>query len=298
MQRIAIATSSEHPHGHEDDRSLFDALGPLGLHPQPVIWNDPAVAWERFDAVWVRTTWDYYLRYPEFLAWLQRLDAAGVVVCNRTAVLRWNADKRYLLELGNAGVSIVPSRLAPADELAASVRACPWPKVVVKPTVSAGAWHTVVADRDADGLDARLAGLPDNLEYLIQPCLDAVAADGEWSLLYFGGVLSHCVLKRTAPGDFRVQARHGGTAELAAPPAVALQAAEDLFTVLDRSGRRDLAVARVDGVVDDGRFLLMEVELIEPQLFLSLIPEAGLTAARQFRDWLRRQSGGGARVVI
>lgn len=298
MQRIAIATSSEHPHGHEDDRPLFDALAPLGLLPQPVIWNDPAVAWERYDAVWVRTTWDYYLRYPEFLAWLARLDAAGVVVCNRTSVLRWNADKRYLLELGHAGVSTVPSRLAQADELAAIVRACPWPRVVVKPTVSAGAWHTVVVDRDAGDLDARLAGLPDTLEYLVQPCLDVVSADGEWSLLYFGGVLSHCVLKRTAPGDFRVQASHGGSAELAAPPALALKAAEDLFTVLDRSGRRDLAVARVDGVVDDGRFLLMEVELIEPQLFLSLIPEAGLTAARQFRDWLRRQSGGGARVVI
>lgn len=298
MQRIAIATCAEHPHGHADDQPLFDALGPLGLHPEPVIWSDPAVAWEHYDAVWVRTIWDYYRHYPEFLGWLRRLDAAGVVVCNRTEVLRWNADKRYLLELERDGVAIVPTRLCDGAAPADGIRRCPWPQVVVKPTVSAGAWHTVTAARDAPDLDARLGDLPHGRDYLVQPFLDAVRTDGEWSLVHFGGVLSHAVLKRAAPGDFRVQPRHGGSAVLAPPPACARHAAAQLFEVLARRGRGDLAVARVDGVVADGRFLLMEVELIEPQLFLSLIPEAGLTAARQFRAWLHRRSGGGAPVVV
>src|SRR5690348_5799430 len=138
--RLALATSVLVPGIHSDDAHLAACLHARDVEPVACVWNDPAVDWAGFDAVLVRTTWDYFQHYAAFLQWLDRLP---VPLINDRALVRWNSDKRYLLDLAGQGVDIIPTRLAAAAELLACTRAMAGQELIVKPTVSGTAWHTV-----------------------------------------------------------------------------------------------------------------------------------------------------------
>ncbi|GAA2823105.1 hypothetical protein [Kribbella solani] len=268
-QRIAIATSAGYAELHPDERPLLDALRAAGLDPVVEVWTDPSVTWSAYDAVLLRTVWDYFLRYAEFTEWLALLDKSGVPVLNDTEQVRWNSDKQYLLELREKGVAIVPSQVAAGACLREVVAGLTGQEIVIKPTVSGNALHTVRALAGSPELDQALAELPD-LVYLVQPFLPEIQSAGEWSLLFFDGEFSHAVVKRPAAGDYRVQESYGGQVIPTDPPADVLATAQ---AALSASGPTPL-YARVDGVVVNGRFLLMEIELIEPYLFLPQSPTA------------------------
>jgi glutathione synthase/RimK-type ligase-like ATP-grasp enzyme len=272
--RIALATSADHADLHPDDLSLAAALRTAGLDPVAEVWTDPSVDWSAYDAVLLRSVWDYHTRYLEFTEWLGQLDKAGVRVLNDTDLIRWNGDKRYLLELRERGVAIVPSQVAAGACLREVVSGLDGQEIVIKPTVSATALHTVRGVAGSEQLNRAIDELPDNV-YLVQPFLPEIQSEGEWSLIYLDGEFSHAVIKRPADGDYRVQDDFGGTAELA-DPAPAVRAAAD--AVLEAS-RVSPVYARVDGVVAAGRFLLMELELIEPYLFLPQHPAAAAQLA-------------------
>jgi glutathione synthase/RimK-type ligase-like ATP-grasp enzyme len=274
---LAIATNDETREFHADDAPLVAALRARGVTPVACVWDDAGVDWRRRRAVLVRTIWDYFRKPAAFAAWLDALAASGADVVNPVATLRWNADKGYLAELEAAGVPSIPTRrveAADAHALATALEACPWDDLVVKPAMSGGAWRTQRVARAALA-GAALAELATHGPLLVQPYVPEVAAEGEWSLLFFAGRYSHAVLKRPAPRDFRVQHKHGGRAELATPERALVDAAAAVLDAAARLGHADLAYARVDGVVVDGRFRLMELEVIEPQLFLSWHPPAG-----------------------
>lgn len=278
--RLAVATSRDHARFHVDDAELVRQLPPSGLMPVPCIWNNPHVEWSSFDAVLVRTIWDYWRHYGEFLSWLDRLESSGVRVFNPVRVLRWNSDKRYLLDLERANVPVVSSRIAGKRSLAAEIANLGLAEVVVKPTISAGAWNTLRIRSDAGDLGSVIESLPENREYLIQPFLPEVASAGEWSLLFFGGAFSHAVRKHPAAGDFRVQEKHGGTAESADPPSAALGVAQQVLAALPDLGLRGVLYARVDLIETASGFRLMELELIEPQLFFGFDPDAARRLVR------------------
>ncbi|HET7844720.1 MAG TPA: hypothetical protein VFL14_11255, partial [Xanthomonadales bacterium] len=147
MQRLAIAVSREYDRYHPDDLPLIELLPRRGFKPEPCVWNDPNVDWSAFDAVLIRTIWDYYRRYPEFLSWLGRLERSGARVVNPVPVLRWNADKRYLLELESAGVDVIAGRVLERGTLADAFAAAEMDEIVVKPTISAGAFRTLRVTR-------------------------------------------------------------------------------------------------------------------------------------------------------
>jgi glutathione synthase/RimK-type ligase-like ATP-grasp enzyme len=193
---------------------------------------------------------------------------------NDSRLLRWNSDKRYLFELARLGVATIPTRLAHGSELARVLASMPGASVVVKPTISGGAWQTLRGEVGDDAFAASVAQLPTALDYLVQPYLSEIAGAGEWSLLYFGGEYSHAVIKRPAAGDYRVQDEHGGRSEPAVPDAATRAAAGRALAALAVAGHDVPAYARVDGVVSGGRFVLMELELIEPSLFLAGQPQA------------------------
>ena len=284
--RLAILTSRDLARGHPDDRSLFDALARRGVEPLVRVWDDPAIDWPRHDAMLVRTPWDYYRRWDEFSAFLAAIEQVGLRTINPIATLRWNADKRYLVELAAAGLPVVPTRLVERGDPVALEHAISAVRgsgvdVVVKPTISGGAWRTWRFGADGPGalraeLDAALAAGA----LLVQPYLDAVARAGEWSLLFFAGRYSHALLKRPRSGDFRVQESHGGTHSNAEPDAALRAAAQRVVDALPALGHPGVLYARVDGVVDDGAFRLMELEVFEPQLFLDGRP----AAAARFAD--------------
>jgi glutathione synthase/RimK-type ligase-like ATP-grasp enzyme len=272
--RVALVTCAAYPDLFEDDLLLAKALEQLGISPIPEIWSDAAVDWGSFDALVIRTPWDYFERAAEFRAWLDARLASGVLMCNAGEILDWNYDKRYLQDLEAAGVPLVPTLCIQRGEqadVAALARDRGWSEIVVKPTISGGAYRTyrfLVEDAAAYAkeIDATLA----DRGVLVQPFLPEILSDGELSLLFFDGVYSHAVCKRPRPGDYRVQFQFGGTTEsVEVEPALVEQARACVLAAPSLP-----VYARVDGVVKDGRFLLMELEVFEPLMFLAKHPEA------------------------
>lgn len=281
---IAFATHRAAPRATEDDALALPRLTRrCRATVEAVPWDSPDADWERYAAVLIRSTWDYHLQRDDFLAWAARVEAGGTALWNPASVVRWNADKRYLCAIEEAGVPVVPTEwIVRADEteLGPVLRRRGWTRAVVKPSVGATAYRTYLTEADQPGAQAAL--LSDVLaqgDALVQPYLPEVARDGEWSLVFFDdgtGALafSHAVVKRSAAGDFRVQHEFGGTVERMTPSAALLRQTTRAAATVGRLAPGPLLYARLDGVVSDGAhapagtFLLMEAELIEPVLFL------------------------------
>ncbi len=280
---LALATCADYRGLLDDDRPFVAALEARGVAVRPVVWDGPEglAGLDGVAGVLLRSVWDYYRKAPAFRAWLDGLERAGLRCWNPPALVRWNLDKRYLLELGRAGVALPPTLwlepgLAP-EEAARRIEVTGWDDLVLKPAVSAGAWNTLRVPRGGlAGARPALAGLLALGTVLVQPFLPEVVADGELSFVFFGGVYSHAALKRARPGDFRVQWTHGGSHVPAAPaPALVEQARAAL-----RAAPEPGLYARVDGIVRDGRLLLMELEQIEPYLFFAQGPGSAERFAR------------------
>lgn len=298
LPRLAFATYAAVPDLQADDELLAAALRRRGATAEAAVWNDPKTDWRAFDAVVLRSTWDYHLAPSAFRAWLGARDDEGTVVLNPTAVARWNLDKRYLRALAARGVATVPTRwVEPGDvtdldtELDALLDEAGWDEVVVKPAVSASAHDTWRASRATGAADRpRLRALAATGAVLVQPFLREIERDGEWSLLFFGGRYSHAVRKRPRAGDFRVQPHLGGThAAEPAPPAARAAAEGAVAAALAATGlvAASLPYARVDGCLVDGGFRLMELELIEPTLFLAQDAAAPDRCAAALLDAMR-----------
>jgi len=278
---IALVTDSDGPNLSSSDQTLLAPLRARGIGALAVPWRAPHVDWRAFDLVVLRSCWNYHRHLAGFRAWIDHLAAAGVRVCNPPAVVRWNLDKAYLRDLADAGVPIIPTVWldagAPA-QLAAILDTQGWGRAVVKPRVSAsahGIWHVdrVQATERQPDLERMLA----TTGALIQPLMPQIAA-GEWSLVFFDGAFSHAALKVPAAGDIFVQQRLGGTTSLRQAPAHLVAQAAAIVEAATRQllpTGHALLYARVDGIEVHGRLLLMELELIEPGLFLDLAaPEA------------------------
>jgi glutathione synthase/RimK-type ligase-like ATP-grasp enzyme len=258
---VALVTYSGLPELSEDDRLLIPALRQFGVNAVPVAW-DADVEWERFDHAVIRSCWDYHLRAAEFLGWIDETERSGISLHNSAGLVRWNADKRYLRQLQDAGVRIAPTVWVDDSEEAdvhAVLKSERWESAVVKPTVSASA-HRL--KRVFIGEPAVSVSGPT----LVQQFVPEVISPGEWSLVFFRGEYSHAVVKTPTPGDFRVQWQFGGTAKVAEPSRRLIDAAYRIFDALPELP----LYARIDGTEDEDGFVLMEVELIEPVLFLGL----------------------------
>jgi len=288
LTRIALATYSKLPTLNDDDRLLVPALAALDVTAVPAVWDARAVCWDEFQGVLIRSCWDYHLRPGEFLDWIDQLERAGVAVWNPGNLLRWNHHKRYLRDLAARDVATVPTRWLPrgeAADLLALLADAGWREAVVKPAVSAsafGTWRTSTGT--ATGEQSRLDALLRIADVMVQPLLPDVADAGEWSLVFLGRRFSHAVLKRPAPGDYRVQWEFGGSAESAVPPGHLIADAERVIAAVPG----DALYVRVDGVEREGRLVLMELELIEPHLFLGWDSGAAGRLAEALRAALAR----------
>ncbi|WP_266204281.1 ATP-grasp domain-containing protein [Pontibacter kalidii] len=253
----------------EENARLHGFLTQKGLQVTPEIWDDPAVDWSRYDLVLLKSPWDYFDKIEVFYAWLRKLEELQVRVLNPIHIVRWNTDKRYLVELQEKGEKVVPtvwlergSRL----NVAAAFGQLQSEKIIVKPAVSGGAKNTFALTREeAEAQATSINALLQEESFLAQPFIPEIQTKGEWSFLFFNGTHSHTVLKTAKAGDFRVQHFFGGTIHTPEPPAQLLEAAHNL---VDKYAQGCL-YARVDGVEQDGELVLMELELIEPFLFMA-----------------------------
>lgn len=270
---IAFATGADWYPMIEDDALVAAELETRGHTVGSVVWNDAAVDWGSFHAVVIRTCWDYHRRVDEFESWLRTLRTP---VVNPAPLLHWNLRKHYLRELGEAGVRIAETQWIPKGD-ARPLREMVRGECVLKPVVSASAedtWRVNAAS--AEELEPRWRRLVAEKDAMIQRFVPEIATQGEWSLVFFGGEFSHAVLKRPGEADFRVQEEHGGESIARRAPEVLVERAAEILRLV----RPAPVYARVDCVDTATGTMLMELELIEPYLFVGL--EEG--AAARFAD--------------
>jgi glutathione synthase/RimK-type ligase-like ATP-grasp enzyme len=273
--RVAILTPA--PDYWEDWAWAYDveaaALTRAGIAVGPLAWTE-ASDLSAYDAVLPLVVWGYHFRIDEWLALLARVEATGAPpMINPPSLLRWNSDKAYLEELAGKGVPTVASRtVAALDEAALeAAREAFGAQLVVKPLVSASADDTF---RIGPG-----DGVPDSVRgrrMLVQPFMPAISAVGEYSLILFNGEFSHAIVKRPKSGDFRVQPHLGGSETPCAPPVGAIELARAALAAAPAPA----IYARVDMIEDaSGELLIMELELIEPALWLQHSPDGGAAFA-------------------
>ncbi len=221
-----------------------------------------------FNVVTPLLAWGYHRDPVRWFGLLDGCEGQGVTLINPAPLLRWNSDKAYLFDLEAAGVAIVPTIACPAlDAVALTGAAAKFgtTDLIVKPARSAGSDRTHRLSA-TDPIPADVAQLP----MLIQPTMPGIA-EGELSLLFFGGRFSHAIVKRAPQGEFRVQPQFGGSVHAIDPPASAMRLAAAALAACPVPP----AYARVDLVSDGDGFALMEIELIEPSLFLDHAPDGG-----------------------
>ena len=254
-----------------------DALRRSGIEVEPRPWSN-AGDLDGFDLVMPLVAWGYHAEPARWHAVLDRLEREGRRVLNPVPLLRWNSDKRYLAELDRKGIAVIPTRIAEQlDEAAlADARAEFGGELVIKPPVSASADGTHRLGPN-DSLPDESRGRP----MMIQPFLRSVAEEGEYSIMLFGGAYSHSVVKRPKSGDYRVQPHLGGSEVACEPPAGAIELAE---AALDAAPAK-AAYARVDMIRDSsGALAIIELELIEPSLWLQHAPDDGASFVAAVRQ--------------
>lgn len=269
MARIGLVTCDQFRELATDDDLLVEALLRRGHVADRPAWHDSSVVWPSYDILIIRSTWDYQYRLTEFLQWVAKIERLNIPLHNPPAVLRWNSSKSYLRDLSRKGVPIPATTWIENGrefKLSKILTENGWLQAVVKPMVGAGAFFTYQVSReDADQHEAN--DVPELRERgaLVQEFLPEIITDGEWSLLFFGNEFSHAVIKLPKAGDFRVQEHHGGSYQAAQPdPAIIHQARRVLIHAPAK-----LLYARVDGIVRNGMFLLIELEAFEPWFFLT-----------------------------
>ncbi|GAB6060804.1 ATP-grasp domain-containing protein [Desulfonatronum parangueonense] len=269
-----------------DDELLQDALAQVGLSATRVDWSRTDVDWSMFRCAVFRTTWDYFDRITEFSTWLRRVQSQ-TRLCNATEIIWWNLDKHYLADLASRSVPVVPFQLLEAGDaqrLREVLDAAGWDEAVLKPCVSGGARHTHRLNREtADSVQAQLQPHLDTEAFLLQPFIKDIIHTGEDTVMVINGRVTHAVRKVPKAGDFRVQDDFGGTVHHLEPSPEHVELAERAMAVCDPSP----CYGRVDMVrCDDGRLAVMELELIEPELWLRHHPPAANNLAQTIAQYL------------
>lgn len=275
---------------------IRDALALEGITVRPTPWTahvDDAAGLRDASLVLPLLAWGYHAEHDRWLQACRTWKQAGVRLANAIDVLEWNSDKRYLARFAGEGIAVPATTWTDAvtqAQVDAVFEATGAAHVIVKPTVSGGAWKTLRLRPGEALVDAPIGAA------MVQPYLSTIESVGETSLLFFGGRLSHVVNKRPVSGEFRVQSQFGGHyTVLDAPPSGALELAG---RVLSKIGE-PLLYARVDMVPDtDGRWMLMELELIEPDLYMAVDPARGAGFAAAVRARLDADRGVRASVPL
>ncbi|MEM7277445.1 MAG: hypothetical protein AAF385_04900 [Pseudomonadota bacterium] len=257
-----------------DDDKLYPAFDAAGIDVHTLNWRNERIDWNDYDWVIVRSSWDYQLDSERFFDVLERIDRSRAQLANPLQTMRWNANKRYLAELEQAGIPIVPTTWGTgitAKELSAHIDINDQHGLVIKPLVSAGAYNTFRLDRSSTDaqLDTAFKAHVGS-DWMLQAFVPSILTHGEYSLFYFNGDYSHAINKRPVGEDFRVQEEFGGQIS-------AIQPDEEMSLAGARALQQcsqDLLYARVDLVLHEDRYKLMELELIEPSLYFGSDPDS------------------------
>jgi len=275
--RIVLATALDHPDITPSDGLYAQALERHGAFVTAAPWNGSRAAFAEADAVIIRSTWGYYRASEAFREWSEAMAMASRLF-NPIGLVRWNLRKDYLGKLASAGVRVPQSHIVAAEPAAidAAFGRSGWQRAVVKPATGASGYGVELVARDE--ISAAVDRLPDHARsggLLVQEFLSEIE-EGELSLVYFDGLFSHAVRKRPPEGEFRVNSRFGATRNLEMPPASVVEQGAAALRALPELP----LYARIDGVVRDGVLIVIEVEVLEPALFMEFYPPSADLFAR------------------
>jgi len=281
---IAFVTYAKSPRFTPSDKLLVKLLESFGHKLFPAPWDNPKIDWREFDVLILRSCWNYHLHIDGFLSWLNDIRQLGLKLWNPYQIVRWNIDKKYLFNLEKKGIEIIPTKLMKKNSslsLKEIFSQTNWQEIVVKPTVGGMAegifW---VAKDHALRKQKEFSALLKHNNCLIQPLIPEIYG-GEISMIFFGKEFSHAVIKRPRHREFRVNYRFGGTFKKIDLSADVIDQGQKIIDSI----KGKLLYARVDGIIRYGKFLLMELELVEPHLFLDLYPPAALQFASKFENF-------------
>lgn len=251
-----------------EDEMLINLFRSKGHEVELQVWDDEKVNWKNYDVIIIKSTWDYFIgKIEKFYVWLDYIKTIDVPCLNHPDLIRWNADKHYLLEIEASGLSIVPSIIIEKDSsfnADFAFEKFQSEEIVVKPCISGGAMNTLRLNKN--NVNEHIKNINNWLKeqaYLVQPLKDEIIKEGEWSFLYFNGKFSHHLLKVAKDGEFRIQHFFGGKI---ISPDVNETLIKESKKYIEKFAK-DSLYARVDGVWSNNRFELMELELIEPYMF-------------------------------
>ena len=275
---ITLVTCLEMPALIPEDALFRTALETRRATVSIAPWNGPFSPFQKTDLVVIRTPWDYTAHATKFKRWLDDLEADNMLVSNPVPLMRWNMNKTYLMDLQKKGAPLPPTLVARPEvtEIQAAAANLGLEEMVIKPVISASSKGLArLAPYKRRMLEQALTGI--TCDMLVQAFVPEIETLGETSLVFLAGEFSHAVCKRPKAGDIRCQEEFGGSAELVTPPSWAVARAKELLTLLPAPAD----YARVDVIIRADDLILMEIELIEPELFFRLAPEAAELFARQ-----------------
>lgn len=269
----------------------FSAMAALGWRAEAVPWRDESISWDDYAAVYICTPWDYPQHPEQFMRVLEAIDRSSATLVNELALVRWTLAKTYLRDLEERGAAIVPSIWfddIDVTQIPQWFETFATDTLVIKPDIGGNALDTFVLERPLsadfkDLLSRTFAGR----RFLVQPFIANIQSEGEFSLFFFGGEYSHAIQKVPKAGDFRVQEEHGAEIRSVQPSASLLRTARQLLGLVDPQP----VYVRADFVRDDhGRYLVMELELIEPSLYLRTDAGAAARFAAAFDHYVKEVS--------
>ncbi|UPQ79572.1 hypothetical protein M0M57_01740 [Flavobacterium azooxidireducens] len=267
--KIGILTCARLPELLESDQKLIPLFAKKNIAAKAVIWDDESVDWTEFDYLIFRNTWDYYQKEITFNLWLDKIESLGIKTLNPISIIKKNKHKFYLKELEKEGISILPTIFLEKNSTSNLKELIPesWEKIVIKPAFSAGSYLTKLIDRsELESIQTEFKKHFETKDFLLQEFRPEIKELGETSFIFFDGKFSHAVNKKPVENDFRVQIQYGGKYTLIQPNADLLLQAELVLSKIPEK----LLYARVDGIVIENKLHLMEIELIEPDLYFDL----------------------------
>ncbi|MFH0836539.1 MAG: hypothetical protein V1870_00250 [Candidatus Aenigmatarchaeota archaeon] len=290
MKKVAFITYNEESEMAKPDLLLVEPLKKQGYDVEFISWDEKGVLWTEFDAVVLRSCWDYHIRFKEFSKWLDQLKKNNVCVWNSIDVVKWNANKKYLLDLQSQGISIVPTLIVKqktTPRLKKIIEDNKWSEIIIKPVIGASS-HDIsrIKLEEVDSMKKEFSRMLNRTDVIIQPFMKEVLLTGEYSFIFFDDDYSHAVLKTPIYGDFRTQKKYGAIEISTQPNKNMIKQVRNIIKTAMKLLKSRFLYARVDCINCNGKMLLMELELIEPYLFFEHDKQATMRFVDAFKKLL------------
>jgi hypothetical protein len=270
------------------DKLLIEPMKSAGWDAEEISWRNENINWNNYDAVIVRSTWDYQKDYKKFIDVLEKINNSSAHLENNFELMKWNMNKKYLFDLEQDGIRIVDTLWKNTfnfNETQNSFYLFKTKEIIVKPNISANADNTFrLTEEDLLNRKNELEKIFENREFMVQPFMENIVEEGEYSLFFFNGDFSHCVLKKPKENDFRVQEEHGGKFKRVVPTEHQISIGKNIVSKLSSLP----LYARTDLVrTIDNDFALMELEAIEPSLYFNMDEESPIKFVKAFEEKMK-----------